>query len=237
METGFGPAAARALAAAGWPLEELALGYTLNLGAADIAALISAPTFALHRLSLKSCSVDATSVLAVANAAWPLKELDLSRNDFRDAAAGPALAALSRHARLRKLNVSYCRLSATNFNALVEAAWPALTSLDAKGRIDGPLALGAAAFAGFPVLEELDLWCIKLGEAGAELLASHRWARLRRLNLCGCRLGDAGVAALARGAWPALEWLDLRGNGLVAEPTLEDARCWAPALKELYKYE
>ena len=46
-----------------------------------------------------------------------------------------------------------------------------------------------------------------------------------------------GLAALARGAWPALEWLDLRDNRLVAEPTLEDARRRAPALKELHKNE
>jgi hypothetical protein len=65
---------------------------------------------------------------------------------------------------------------------------------------DGPHALGAAAFTGSPALVELDLTCAVLGEAGAALLASRRWARLRELNLVRCRLRDAGRAALPRGA-------------------------------------
>ena len=98
---------------------------------------------------------------------------------------------------------------------------------------DGPHALGAAAFAAFPALEELDLCGVQLGEAGARLLASRLWPRLRKLDLFSARLGDAGLAALACGAWPALEVLDLRYNILGAPPTLEDARRWAPALVEL----
>ena len=97
---------------------------------------------------------------------------------------------------------------------------------------DGPHALGAAAFAGFPALEELDLTLVALGEAGAALLASRRWLRLRKLVLSNCQLGDAGVAALARGAWPALESLDLRWNNFSAPPMLGDARRWAPTLVE-----
>jgi hypothetical protein len=75
-----------------------------------------------------------------------------------------------------------------------------------------------------------DLRGVELGPAGARLLASRRWARLRNLNLRGAQLGDAGVVELARGAWPALERLDLDDNGLSNELTLEDARRWAPAL-------
>ena len=107
------------------------------------------------------------------------------------------------------------RLSAASFKVLVEASWPALTSLSAcaaKLAFDGPHALGAAAFAGFPALEELDLSEVALGEAGAALLASRRWPRLRKLELRRTQLGDAGLAALARGEWPALEGLDLRAN-------------------------
>jgi hypothetical protein len=99
---------------------------------------------------------------------------------------------------------------------------------------DGPYALGATAFAGFPALEELCLWAVNLGATGAALLASRRWPRLRNLNLARCRLLDAGVAALARGAWPALEVLNLCSNDLSVRPALEDARRWAPALVELY---
>ena len=227
------------IAATGWRLEELSLSYVFSgLGAAGVAALGAAPTFALRRLNLGYCRLDAAALLALADAPWPLEELDLSGNDFSGAAAGPALAALSRHAGLRKLQVSggSCRLSEAAFKALVEASWPALTYLrafSAEVAFAGPHALSAAAFAGFPALEELHLGFVALGDAGARLLAGGRWARLKKLVLCDARLSDAGVAALARGAWPALERLHLYGNGLRAPPTLEDARRWAPALVEL----
>ncbi len=155
-------------------------------------------------------------------------------NDFSGAAAGPALVALSRRAGLRRLSVD--QLSAAGFKALDEAAWPALASLSARFAsvaFDGPHALGAAVFAGFPALEELDLAGVPMGEAGAALLASHRWLRLGGLNLSNCKIDDAGVAALARGAWPALERLNLRGNGLGARLALVDARRWAPAFMVL----
>jgi hypothetical protein len=237
------PAAVRALAATGWRLEELDLSHNSHLngrmgGAGSAAALVAAPTFALRRLSLASCRLDATALLTLANAPWPLEELNLASNNFSAAAAGPALAALSRHAGLRKLDVSHCRLSAVNFKALVEAAWPALIYLDAcfaKAEFAGPHALGGAAFAGFPALEELDLAYVPLGAAGAALLASRRWARLKMLYLTDAGLGDAGLAALSRGAWPALVRLHLRGNGLGTRPTLEDARRWAPALRSLHR--
>ena len=231
------PAAARSLAAIGWRLEALDLSLNFNLGAAGVAALLAAPTFALRHLSLSYCGLDAAALLSVANAPWPLEELDLYGNDFRAAAAGPGLAALAQHAGLRELNLGECYLSAAGFKALVEAVWPALTSLRTSARyglhLDGPHALGPAAFAGFPALEALFLEKVDLGEAGAALLASRRWTHLRRLGIPCCRLDDAGLAALARGKFPALEWLDLGGNRLRAPPTLEDVRRWAPALRRL----
>ena len=99
---------------------------------------------------------------------------------------------------------------------------------------DGPHALGAAAFAGFPALEELDLSDVKLGAAGAVVLASRRWPRLRELTLICAQLSPAGAAALAHGEWPALEGLSLGGNDLDAPLTLEAARRWAPALRQLF---
>ena len=47
------PAAARLLAATGWRLEELDLFYNPKLGAAGLAALLAAPTFALRRADLR----------------------------------------------------------------------------------------------------------------------------------------------------------------------------------------
>ena len=229
-------AAVRALAAAGWPLEELRLDEYTRLGAAGVAALAAAPTFAIRRLDLSNCGLDAAALLAVANAPWPLEELDLSWNDFSAAAAGPALAALSRHARLRELILDRCYLSAAGFKALVEAAWPALTTLyagSADVKFDGPHALGAAAFSGFLALKELDLEAVALYEAGARLLDNVRWPRLQVLGLYNCMLGDAGLAALARGEWPALQRLVLVKNHLNRRPTLEDLRRWTPALVEL----
>ena len=172
----------------------------------------------------------------MANASWPLEELTLTRNDLSAAAAGPALAALSRLVGLRRLDVGSCMLSAAGFKALVEAAWPALTSLCAVGAevaLDGPLMLGAAAFAGLPALEELNLQWVKLGEAGARLLSSRRWPHLRKLNLCHTLLEGTGLAALARGAWPALEELDLWGVALgEAGARLLASRRW-PRLRVL----
>ena len=290
VDAGLTPAAVRLLAATGWRLEELGLHSCSNLAGAGVAALVAAPTFALRRLALESCGLDAASLLSVADAPWPLETLDLSLNDFSDAAAAvaalpqraclrrvrltscklgaaailrlaeapwslealeiddndmsgaaaaAALAALSRHVGLRRLDVGVCSLRASGFKALVAAHWPALTFLRAsfpKG-FDGPPALGAAAFAGFPVLERLDLPSLPLGDAGVALLASRRWARLRRLDLFNCGMSDAGLAALARGEFPALEWLDLEENDFSAPPTLEDVRRWAPALEELVEAE
>jgi hypothetical protein len=228
------PAAARMLAAAGWLLESLDLSGA-PLRAAGLAALLAAPTFVLRRLALSGCSLDAAALSAIADAPWPLEELSLDLNDF-SAADGPALAALARHRGLCRLDLGYNHLNAAGFKALVEAAWPALITFGtvfADVEFDGPHALDASAFAGFPALEELDLSHVPLGEAGARLLASRRWARLKKLNLDRCRIDDAGLAALALGAWPALAALGLNGNDLGAPPTLEDARRWAPALEKL----
>ncbi len=133
-----------------------------------------------------------------------------------------------------------CCLSEAGFKALVEAPWPAPTCLNAdlvhhrRVLFGGRHMLGAAAFAAFPALEELDLVYVRLGEAGLALLASRRW-RLRRLSLCLSvyRAGAAGVAALARGAWPALERLELRENDLTDASVAALARGAWPALKHL----
>ena len=229
------PAAARLLAASGWRLEELDLLGNFTLGAAGLAPLLAAPTFALRRLDLAICGLDASALLCIAGAPGPLEELDLSGNDFSAAAAAPALAALSRRVRLRCLAVDDC-FKAAGFKALVEASWPALTSLRAQAAeaaFDGPHALGSAAFAGFPALEELKLTGVKLGEAGARVLASRRWARLRCLHLDHTALGAAGVAALARGEWPALEELDLSWVEFrEAGAAMLASRCW-PRLERL----
>ena len=229
-------AAARALAATGWRLEELDLTHNVRLGAAGVAALAAAPTFAIRRMNLTSCGLDAAALLARATAPWPLEELDLSFNDFSAAAAALALAALSRHRGLRVLNLRHCNLSAAGVKALVEAAWPALRKLSAHSApaaVDGPLALGAAAFAGFPALEELAVPTMVLDDSGAALL-SRRWPLLMRLNLCGALFGAGGaaaLAALAHGEWPALK--TLRVNAGLGPLTLEAARRWAPALEAL----
>ena len=148
------PAVARLLAAAGWRLEELGLFHNPELGAAGLAALLAAPTFAIRRLRLQDCGLDATTLLNLANAPWPLEELDLTHNDFSAAAAGPALAALSRHGRLRCLDVEYCLLSAASFKALARREWPALERLRLVGN-----GLGAP-----PTLEDARCWAPNLVE-------------------------------------------------------------------------
>ena len=263
------PAAVHAIVATGWRLDELDLSGN-PLGADGCAALLAAPSLALRVLRLEDCDLDAATFVALANAPWPLEELDVFHNDLgglgqlpgasSDVAA--ALVALSKRPCMRALNIAACLLTAASFKALAEASWPALVYLNAdcyEVSFEGPDALGAAAFAGFPALEELDLSSVELGEAGARLLASRRWPRLKKLCLLSCALDDAALAALARGAWPALktlylgmnrasnaghaalargDWpaleaLDLGCNHLSPQPTLEDVRRWAPALVKL----
>ena len=240
--TALSLAAVRMLAASGWRLEELRLRMKDGAAAAGVAALIAAPTFVLRRLRLSECGLDAASLLSLADAPWPLEELGLSGNDFSAAAAGPALAALSRLAGLRRLDVGHCNLTVATFAALVGAVWPMLTHLSAPTAFEtravptGVLGtdactLGPDAFAAVPALEFLDLSHVPLGEAAAQLLASRRWACLQELNLYGAFEGGAGVAALARGEWPVLRRLNLCGGG--GPPlTREPARRWAPALAE-----
>jgi hypothetical protein len=168
------PAAVRTLAASGLRRTELDLSYNSMHGAAG-AALLASSMFAPRRLALNKCALDAATLAALARAPWPLEELNLAGNDFGGAEAAPALAALSRRADIRKLDLGGCRLSAASFKALVEADWPALTDLNASSSgvaFAGPRALGAAAFAGFPALEELNLSCVDLGVKGARALAS-----------------------------------------------------------------
>jgi hypothetical protein len=169
-EAELAPAVLRALVAAGLRLEELDAGFNTSLGSAGAAALLAAPALALRRLCLRDCGLGAADFLALARADWPLEELDLAKNEEAGGAeAGPALRALARRGRLRRLDLALCLLGAAGFKALAEAAWPALTHLNAAfsdAEFHGPHAL-TVAFAGFTALEELDLTGVELGPAGA----------------------------------------------------------------------
>jgi hypothetical protein len=130
--TSLTPATARMLASAGWRLEALDLRCNGDLGAAGAAALVAAQSFAILRLNLRGCGQDAARLLILANALKPLEELNLAHDDFRSAAAGPALAAPARRrVGMRHLDAGVSYLCAAGFKALVEAAWPALTYLPA----------------------------------------------------------------------------------------------------------
>ena len=129
------PRGARALAASGWRLEELDLRGNTRLGAAGTAALVAAPTFAIRRLVLAECGLNAASLLSLANASWSLEELDLSHNDFSGAGAGPALAALSRHRRLRRLSVGNCHLTPDGFGHLARADLPQSVHLGHRSKL------------------------------------------------------------------------------------------------------
>jgi hypothetical protein len=76
-----------------------------------------------------------------------------------------------------------CNLTSAGLTALAEAAWPALTHLSAVMAFEtlamrsgerNACVLGAGAFAACPALEVLDLSFVRLGEAGARLLASRQ---------------------------------------------------------------
>lgn len=229
----------RLLAGCSWRLEELDLSSSAHAGlgstnARGLAALIASPTFELRRISLRYCDLTSASILALANAHWPLEDIDVYGNDL--STAGPALAALANHKGLRRLDVGYCRLGAASFNALIDADFPALTYLAAsQARLQYPT-FGAAAFARFPVLEELVLDYSRIGVAGAQMLvmASRRWARLRVLRLRGNDIDNRhGVEALACGSWSALDMLDLGFTFGTHPPALDEVRRWAPALMHI----
>lgn len=230
------PLAVRMMATTGWRLQEIDMAFNSTFGAACVAALIAAPTFAIRRINLQGCSLNAAALLSLANAPWPLQELNISRNNMKATDAGPALAALSRHRDLRRLDIGYCSLSAAGFKALVEATWPMLTTFVARGanvEFEGPYALSSTAFAGFPAVRILDLFRVSIGEVGAQLLSSQRWECLVILDLQHANIGIGGARALARGAWPMLKNLDLYGNGLSDFLSLADVRRWIPNLHVL----
>jgi hypothetical protein len=138
---------------------------------------------------------------ALARADWPLEEPDLSKNEEAGGAeAGPSLL-VSRSAGACAASPSPCASSARPASRRSPRR-PAPAHLNAAvSDLDfhGPHALTAAAFAGFPALEELDMTRAELGPAGALLLACRRWARPKSLVLRCTHLDDAGLAYLARG--------------------------------------
>ncbi len=223
----------------GWALEELKLSCCYSPTADGIRGFGGAPRFALRRLDLSHCRLNAAALREVAAAPWPLEELDLSSNDFFQPDVGPALAALSRHARLERLKLNDCGIDATAFAALASASWPALTHLtigfhDAK--ICAQLAASVVS-ARFPELMLLMLKDADIDMTGARALASRTWPRLRELAL-GHRLVRAapiaaGLAHGTPGAWPALTRLLLIGVDSYQYLTLDAVRRWAPALLDL----
>jgi len=62
--------ATRALAAAGWRLEELSLRVNDRLGAAGVAALVAAPASVIRRLDLAACGLGRGRPLLAPAAAW-----------------------------------------------------------------------------------------------------------------------------------------------------------------------
>jgi hypothetical protein len=117
---------------------------------------------------------------------------------------------------------------------LAGGRWPLLRRLRLKAARLDDAAVAALVRGEWPALEELHLVGCDLREGGTRALASRALQRLRWLNSgWNEHFGDAGVVALASGEWRALEELHLAQCGLEAPPTLEEARRWAPALKEL----
>ena len=235
-------AAPRALAAAGWRLQKLDICY---VGAAGMAALAAAPSFALRELKLDRCLIGAAGVFAIAAASWPLEKLEFEGRPYGEPSFGPALAALSRHTSLRHLTFNSVLLGGWNIKDLIDATWPELTRLIIDQGEGGYVQveeyeyreLDDASFAGFPKLEVLALGSWNLTPEGAAIMASRRWRRLRELRLTYNALDNLGpwpvdVGALALGSWPALERLHL-SRIKYGSPTLEAVQRWAPTVTEL----
>jgi hypothetical protein len=232
----------RSLASAGWRLRRLHLERT-ELGDEGAAALAAVPLSGLRVLHLDSFDLTAAGLAALAGAPWfaGLEELYLSWARLEVGDTSAAIAAVAQGGvALRALDIQHTEISAAGLASLLRCRWPALEALrvtNISGRVDfADAALAGASFDGLARLAFLDLSGLRLGAAGARLLAGTRWEQLRALGLAGTGLDDAAVAALAPAgpaAWPRLACLNLWANSVLAPPTLEQARRWAPALETL----
>jgi hypothetical protein len=233
----------RAIATAGWRLEELFLSNPA-LSNAEVAALAGAPALRVRALSLPCCDVRAAALRALAAPSCALRgltALDLKGSYIgarHDRDAGPALAALAARHPLAALRLASCGLGTAGVEAVASAEWSVLAELDLDFNGADVGAFGAAAFARTPKLAALDLDGNRVGPAGARLLAARVGAHLTRLSLQGAWRGDAGAGAgaaeLAVGAWPALRSVDLTGFGPLRALGVEEVRRWAPAISEVF---
>ncbi len=229
----------RAIAAAGWRLEELVLSIPALRGAELFAALAAAPALRVRALVLPRCRLSSAALRALAapSCRMRLTALDLEDNPFGDVDAGHALAALAWRHPLRALRLASCRLGTAGVEAVASAEWSALAELDLDFNGADVGELGAAGFARMPKLAALDLAHSGVGPAGAALLAARVGAQLTRLSLRGAWRGDVGAVELAAGAWPALRSVnlgDLGRRGAGAPLGVEDVRRWAPAIRDVF---
>jgi hypothetical protein len=212
-------AALAALAAASWPLEELALrSVPLHRAAcrAALAALARGAGATLRELDLHNARVGAAGLAALlAGEFTALTSLNFGRCKV-DGRALPTSARLAAPA-LRRLAAPRNLLRLRGAELVAAAALTALTSLDlASNRLhaDGVAALFAGA--PLPALAHLCLDDNRLEDEGGAALgaaaAAGKLPALAALRLERNRLTGEGVAALAAPAWPALAELHLGGN-------------------------
>jgi hypothetical protein len=143
---GLTPAAAGALAASGWRLEELDVSHNASLGDAGVAALVGAPPSALRRRSAGAAAVAAPAGSERAEAPWPLAVLNVSWAGL--GVAGVRALASRRWPRLRLLDVRGPRLNDACVAALALGEWPALEELR----------LGDAVFPALLALDDARRW-------------------------------------------------------------------------------
>jgi hypothetical protein len=136
---GLMPAAARALAASGWRLEELDVSANASLGDAGVAVLVGAP----HSVQRRRGAGAAPEPAPTAEAPWPLV-LNVRFSAVQHTDKGTLV-----------LNVRFSVLGEAGIRALASRRWPRLRSLDARG-MSLTAACDAALESGeWPALEKL----------------------------------------------------------------------------------
>jgi hypothetical protein len=107
-------------------LAELEITHNHWMRDADVMAIAEVPLLALHLFLTDG--VGPAAVRAIAAASWPLELLQMRECDLDSDDAGPAVAELHRHVRLRHLLLADCGPGV--YAAMAKVHWPALEELD-----------------------------------------------------------------------------------------------------------
>ena len=213
-------------------LNHLSLAST-QLNTDTMAYLIRGRWPKLKHLDLSNNALDGDALQILSDrSVWSgLERLNLSANKID----GGAMAHLIKGGKWPNLHYLDLGLNEMDFlavSALVLGKWPelkglALGSYIAQDAVHILIKEPTANKIEWPGLEELDLSCNTLLDAGAmSKLIKGQWPWLHTLSLSACNLDASCMSKLSKGNWQHLRNLNLSGNALDAS-----------AMKAMIKYQ